>query len=60
MTLQQAMPTAKLAAAKPALANDTLDLLIALVAGRGAIALGVLARRLASHAAAQRQREVQR
>jgi len=60
MTLEQAMPTAELAAAKPALAHDALHLLIALVAGRRAVALGVLARGFAGHAATQRQRQVQR
>jgi hypothetical protein len=60
MTLEQAMPTAKLATAKPTLAHDALHLLIALVAGSRAVALGVLARGLAGHAAAQGQRQMQR
>lgn len=54
MALQEPVLAAELAAAEAAFANDALDLLCALVAGRLAVAFLKLARGLSPrHAAAQ-------
>jgi len=55
MALEQPMLGAELAGAKPALADDGLDLLLALLIGR---VLLVVARRFLGHAAAERECEV--